>query len=76
VASDPGGFPIRDPVVVSVSSAEPFAEPDGYTIETAIEEVLVDAGLLADERQVEGESYEVRPEIVAGYVVSVERSNV
>jgi hypothetical protein len=53
VSMDPGSFPIRDSVVVSVSSAEPFAVLDGYSIETAIEEILVDAGLLADERQVE-----------------------
>jgi hypothetical protein len=38
--------------VVTVSS-EPFREPERYAIATAIEEALIDAGLLADERLVE-----------------------
>lgn len=37
-------LPIRHRVKVVIASAEPFREPDGYTIATAIEEVLVDAG--------------------------------
>jgi hypothetical protein len=40
---------------VVIASAEPFREPDGYTISTAIEEVLVDAGFLADERLIESD---------------------
>ena len=38
--------------VVTVSS-EPFPEPERYAIATAIEEALIDAGLLADELLVE-----------------------
>jgi hypothetical protein len=39
-------LPIRHPVKVLIASPEPFREPDGYTIATSIEEVLVDAGFL------------------------------
>jgi hypothetical protein len=43
-------------VKVLIASPEPFREPDGYTIATSIEEVLVD---------------EVRPEMATGYSVQI-----
>jgi hypothetical protein len=67
-------LPIRHPVKVLIASPEPFREPDGYTIATSIEEVLVDAGFLADERLVEMEAHEVRPEMATGYSVQIEPS--
>jgi len=67
-------LPIRHPVKILIASPEPFREPDGYTIATSIEEVLVDAGFLADERLVEMEAHEVRPEMATGYSVQIEPS--
>jgi hypothetical protein len=67
-------LPIRHPVKVLIASPEPFREPDGYTIATSIEEVLVDAGFLADERLVEMEAHEARPEMATGYSVQIEPS--
>jgi hypothetical protein len=67
-------LPIRHPVKVLIASPEPFREPDGYTIATSIEEVLVEAGFLADERLVEMEAHEVRPEMATGYSVQIEPS--
>lgn len=75
VDTDPEAFPIEERVGVIVASAKPFAEPDGYTIATAIEEVLVDAGLLADERLVAWEEHEIRPEMATSYSVQVEGDN-
>jgi hypothetical protein len=72
IAKDPGAFPVREPVGVVVGSAGPFDEPEGYTIATAIEEVLVAAGFLADERQVEWEGLHIRPEMTTRYSVRVE----
>ena len=71
VASDPGAFPIRHGVGLVVTSAEPLPEPDGYGPAVAMIEVLVDAGLLADERQVETERCNVDPQM-SGYSVSIE----
>jgi hypothetical protein len=71
VAMNPDAFPIASRVAVVIVSSEPFAEPEGYTIATAIEEVLVDAGVLADERLVQTEWHEIRPDMT-GYFVSVE----
>lgn len=45
--------------------------PSGHGPGDALIEVLVDAGLLADERLVERERYNVKPE-TTGYSVSVE----
>lgn len=72
ITTHPGAFPISDPVGVVLASAAPFDEPEGYTIATAIEEVLVDAGFLADERQVEWERHDIQPEMAARYSVQVE----
>jgi hypothetical protein len=68
--SDPGAFPIRQAVSLVVTSAEPLLERDGYGPAVAMIEVLVDAGLLADERQVETERYRVDPQM-RGYSVSI-----
>jgi len=67
-------MPFRYPVRVEIVSSEPFREPEGYAIATAIEEVLVDAGLLADERLVSMEGHEVRPEMMPGYSVQIDRA--
>jgi hypothetical protein len=53
------------------ASPEPFLELEGYDIATAIEEVLVDAGVLADERLVEEEGHEVIPGM-KGYSVRID----
>jgi hypothetical protein len=53
------------------ASAQQFLEVDGYDIPTAIEEVLVDAGVLADERLVASERQEIRPEL-NGYSVRID----
>ena len=71
LAVDREDLPITSPVGVVFASAEPFPELDGYDIPTAIEEVLVDAGVLADERLVESERHEVRPEL-NGYWVRID----
>ena len=70
-ASDPDAFPIQQAVGLVVTSAEPLLEPGGYGPTDAMIEVLVDAGLLADERQVETERYKVDPQM-SGYSVSIE----
>jgi hypothetical protein len=72
VATDPGAFPLSEPVGVVIVSGGPFDEPEGYTVATAIEEVLVDAGFLADERQVEWEGHDIQPDMATGYSVRVE----
>jgi hypothetical protein len=72
VADDPQAFPIRQPVGVTFVSAERLAELDGYDVATAIEEVLVDAGVPADERLVEWEDHTVIPEMTDRYTVLVE----
>lgn len=57
--------------MVVFASAEPFRKIEGYDIATAIEEVLVDAGVLADERLVEVERHEARPGM-KGYSVRID----
>jgi hypothetical protein len=71
MAAHPEEMPIRYPVMVVFASPEPFREIEGYDIATAIEEVLVDAGVLADERLVEMERHETRPEM-RGYSVRID----
>jgi hypothetical protein len=72
VASAPGACPLSERVGVVIVSGGPFDEPEGYTLATAIEEVLVDAGFLADERQVEWEGHDIQPDMATGYSVRVE----
>jgi hypothetical protein len=71
VAAHPGEMPIRHPVMVVFASSDPFPETEGYDIGTAIEEVLVDAGVLADERLVDAERHESRPGM-KGYSVRID----
>ena len=71
VTEEPEVFPIRGGVGIVVTSSARLPEPSGYGPADAMIEVLVDAGLLADERLVEWERYNVRPE-TTGYSVSVE----
>ena len=71
VAEEPDAFPIRAGVGIVVTSSEELPEPSGHGPTEAMIEVLVDAGVLADERLVEWERYNVRPE-TTGYSVSVE----
>lgn len=71
VAEEPDAFPIRGGVGIVVTSSARLPEPSGYGPADAMIEVLVDAGLLGDERLVEWERYNVRPE-TNGYSVSVE----
>lgn len=70
LAANRQDMPIRSPVSMVFASPEPFPEVDGYDIATAIEEVLVDAGVLADERLVESEQHEIRPEL-KGYTLRI-----
>jgi hypothetical protein len=69
VASD-AAYPIRHRVGLVVTSSVPLPEPDDYGPADAMIEVLVDAGMLADERLVETERYEVEP-WTTGYSISV-----
>lgn len=71
VAEEPDAFPIRGFVRIVVTSSAPLPEPSDHGPADAMIEVLVDAGILADERLVERERYNVRPE-TTGYSVSVE----
>jgi hypothetical protein len=71
IAEEPDTFPIRGGVGIVVTSSERLPEPSGYGPADAMIEVLVDAGLLADERQVKWERHDVRPR-ASGYSVSVE----
>ena len=71
VEREPERFPIRDPVGIFVASGAPLPEPDGYGEADAMIEVLVDAGVLLDERLVTTERFEVR-QGMTGYSVEVE----
>jgi hypothetical protein len=73
VAADPDAFPIHGHVGIVVTSWEPLPDhrAEGYGEADAMIEVLVDAGLLNDERQVDWEKYEIRPGST-GYSISVE----
>jgi hypothetical protein len=77
VAADPDAFPIRGHVGIVVTSSEPLPDhrAEGYGEADAMIEVLVDAGLLDDERWVYWEKYEVRPP-TTGYSISVEALDV
>lgn len=70
VASDPDSYPITEYVRVEVTSARVLAEGDGYAGIDAIEEVLVDAGILRDERLVRSENQRVDPN-TAGFAVDI-----
>ena len=71
VADNPEDFPIRQNVGMVVTSPNPLPAGDGYGAIEPIIEVLVDAGLLADERLVTWERSEVAPDM-KGYSVVVD----
>ena len=72
INSDPQRFPIHGRVGILVASSGALPQPEGYGPADAMIEVLVDAGVLADERQVEVEQYEIK-QGMSGYVIDVER---
>ena len=72
VAASPDDFPLREEVGVVVVSSKPLPDGDGYGALDPMIAVLVDAGLLADERLVTWE----RPEVaasVSGYSIRIQR---
>jgi hypothetical protein len=73
VATAPDAFPIRHPVDIVVASSQPLPKPIGYGPAEAMIEVLVDAGLLADERLLATERYEIRPGMT-GYSIVIEEA--
>ena len=70
-AASPDAFPIQHVVGVVVVSRRALPESDGYGPVDAIIEVLVDAGVLADERLVTSESCVIDPTSV-GYSITLE----
>jgi hypothetical protein len=50
LAQGRGGFPIRDPFALTVVSGASMPDYEGYGVDDAIIEVLVDVGLIVDER--------------------------
>lgn len=76
VAADPDAFPIRHPVLLVITSSEPLLDllPEhGYSVDSAIDEVLVDARLLDDEGVAEWLRYEIRRGM-RGYSIHIEES--
>jgi hypothetical protein len=71
VGAAPDSFPLRGKVGVEFTSEEPLPGHDGYDAATAIEEVLVDAGVLSDERQVDREWHLIDPSLKGRYIVVV-----
>jgi hypothetical protein len=77
VAADPDAFPIRHNVRVVITSSEPLPDiwPErGYTVSTAIIEVLVDARLLDDESRGEWTREELSPGM-RGYSLHIQESD-
>jgi hypothetical protein len=71
LAESPDSFPIRREIGVVVTSRHPLPEHVGYGAAEAMIEVLVDAGILADERLVTSERYLIDPDC-PGYSISLE----
>lgn len=71
LAASPDSFPIGREVSVVVTSRHPLPEHEGYGGATAMIEVLVDAGILADERQVISEGQLIDSDS-PGYSITVE----
>jgi hypothetical protein len=61
-------------VEVVVTSAEPLPQPVGYCPADAMIEILVDAGVLWDERLVNAETYTVDPGR-SGYSITLDLLN-
>jgi hypothetical protein len=71
LAVSPDSFPIRREISFVVTSRRPLPEQEGYGPAEAMIEVLVDAGILADERLVTSERYLIDPDS-SGYSITVE----
>jgi hypothetical protein len=71
IAESPRSFPLRGKVGIAISSGVPLPSYDGYDAASAIEEVLVDARLLEDERQVDREWLLIDPTLRNRYIVVV-----
>jgi hypothetical protein len=66
----PDGFPIATHVALTIVARTPEPDRGGYDAFDPVTEVLVDAGILADERLVSAQEYLVDPGS-AGYSVAV-----
>jgi hypothetical protein len=64
-------LPVRGKVAVAISSDAPLRYYDGCDAASAIEEVLVVAGVLDDERQVDREWRLIDPVLRDRYIVVV-----
>jgi hypothetical protein len=51
VAQDPAAFPLREPFGITIRSGTALPRFDGYDVDDTVIEVLVDVGMIADERQ-------------------------
>lgn len=71
VAESPERFPITDPTRLVLRAAAPLPEYADYSTHDAVLEVLVDAGMLADERQNERERAEIDTTMREGYSVEL-----
>jgi hypothetical protein len=71
IAKSPESFPIRQTVEVVVTSAAPLRQRVGYGPAEPMIEILVDAGVLWDERLVNAETYRVDPDS-SGYSIALE----
>jgi hypothetical protein len=71
LAASPDSFPIRREIGVVVTSRHTLPEQEGYGPADAMIEVLVDAGILADERLVAWERYLIDPGS-SGYSITLE----
>ena len=71
VAETPRSFPLRGKVGLVISSEAPLPYYDGYDAATAIVEVLEDAGLLEDERQLDRHRELIDPALRHRYIVVV-----
>jgi hypothetical protein len=71
VARDPRAFPLTVPLGVTVTFGSPPPELNGYGVTTAIEEVLVDVGVILDERLVDWERESVDPSLRGSYTVVI-----
>jgi hypothetical protein len=71
LAESPDSFPIRREISFVVTSRHPLPEHVGYGPAEAMIEVLVDAGILADERLVTSERYLINRDS-SGYSITIE----
>jgi hypothetical protein len=75
VARDPNAFPLRVPIGITVKYGSSPPELKGYDVTTAIEEVLVDVGVILDERLVTWERETVDPSLQDSYTVVIEEGD-